>query len=216
MDNFLDYLIPIIFVLVFVLSRLFGPKEEQDGGDASPPPLFRREGAEDAEESERAQQLREEIRRKIEERKQQAAGAGQNAPQPAPATRQPEPQRQAARSQQSQQPSYQDLLEQKRREIRRTEEAAAAIRESRAGSIPRSAYEKTRRVARTDTSSLGRSQRQSTYDIRARSGRPPIASEAVATLRDPNSARKGIILREILDKPAGLRFGKEQDRVPSF
>lgn len=215
MENFFDYLIPIIFVAVFVLSKLFGPKEDQDGGDTTPP-IFRREDDGDQEENERARQLREEIRRKIEERKQQAAGSPQPANQTTTSNRQPEPQVRAARGQQANQPTYQEILEQKRNEIRRTEQAAEAIRKSRAGAIPRSAYDKTRRVARTDTSSLGRSQRQSTYDIRARSGRPPIASAAVATLKNPNSARVGIILREILDKPAGLRFGKEQDRTPSF
>lgn len=210
MENFFDYLIPIIFVAVFVLSKLFGPKEE--GEDEPMPPVFRREHDEDEEENERARQLREEIRQKIEERKQQAAqrsGQDRTPPQQQPA---PVP----VSRQQSDSPSYQELLEQKRRQIEQTQQAAEAIRKSSGGALPRSAYENTRRVSRTDISSLGRSQRQSTYDVRARTGRPQVASEAVALLRSPSSARKGVILREILDKPSGLRFGAAQDRNPTF
>lgn len=219
MENLSEYIVPVIFVVIYVLNMLtkaFGRKDEsQDEGSAPPPELPYPGSFSEADEEARAEQLREEIRRKIEERRRKAAGAGQPASAPTPERpAQTRPQTAAARERTERQQSMQEIFERTRREIRRTEEAAEAIRKSKAKAAKSSAYDLPGAAA--SYAIRGSDRQPFDYAIEAPRRRPAAAQAAIAALKNARSAKTGIILREILDKPLGLRFGTGQDRLSSF
>jgi len=197
MEN-LDQFIPLVLLVIWGISQLFtkGDKEEEQGTSE-----------EDALAQQRREEIREEMRRRRAESRQEEAG--QAAPvRPAPAqpaqreqvrpqqqpaqrpvqrpTQQPRPFRQPQPTAQMQTDHYAQQIQQLEAQAREANNAAErAFREAQ------------RRIqsAQKVTPTLPMDAAVSGNAIK----------DALATLRDPQAARKAIILREVLGGPVSTR-----------
>ncbi len=201
-----EALIPILFFLLYGIAQFFGSKK-----DAAPPD---EEAAPDeVDPLERARQIREEIQRKMEGRRKESAekGAASTAPRPEPPAPSPVPAGQGAegsyraqRSSSSQGPSSANapstelsIEERLRRQQARLEESRKRQTEAR---------KKARDIEKKAGVHARRTKASKPVDA-YRHVVPPsvLRSELMKGLRDPNSLRKAVLYREILDAPVGLR-----------
>ncbi|HSH09399.1 MAG TPA: hypothetical protein VK995_03370 [Oceanipulchritudo sp.] len=220
-----DTLVPILFFVLYGIAQLFGAKNKK---------RKRAEAAEAAEEEEpeedpveRARQIREEIRRKIEERRQMAEGGNprpvdqprrvaydptvpesqQRKPLAVPAPR-PVPRPIAPIPQARSEPTMIQRLEHQRqrledaRKLQREAHQKAMRIESEAGAFhhKKLGAKATREVSAFKHKELGIGKKNP-----ARTGEDSFQGQVLAGLRGPNALRKAVLYREILGPPVGLR-----------
>jgi hypothetical protein len=187
MDQLLEYLVPIIVGAVYLLSQFFSKGSQ----DEDPAPGHR-PGRPDPEVLAREQEIREQIRRKIQQRRQAPDEATKaEAPEPvveAQRTLKPRevPDPVPAPSQPAATPApaatYETLMEAQLRRIEATKAQAAALQkrisQPRAPGEPSSAPQR----------SLG-----------------ALQSSLRKSLKNPRVARRAILYKEILEAPMALR-----------
>ena len=214
MEDFFDILIPLVIAAVYFFGNILSKKSGDDLEEGLPMPR-KREREVDPEQAERQRQVREEIRRKIEERRREAPAtpASPGFPNPPPVvTAPPEP----ARS----------VRERTKRTNERVHETRAPV------PVPESAevepdfswdasddiYENTMQAQLAQieatrkkaaalkaqgaaaTQKLGRQGRRS-----PKAGRGLLKGPVRVALRTPDAARTAFIYGEVLGKPVGMR-----------
>ena len=203
MDQLFEIIVPIAFGLFYLLSHLFSKdKEEGEAGRPAEPASEERKSLEEAL-MERQRQAREAIRKKIEERRG-AGGSGSRHTPASEAARQsapvrlPQPQaRETSRSERhpshpdiyvdvaNSAPSHLDQLEERRKAVEITNRQAAALRRRLSSSVAE--VPATTRPRSRPSGSRG--------SYRSR-------------LNAPRQLREAFVLKELLDKPVGLRDRK--------
>lgn len=206
MDALLDYLIPALVFIVYIASQFFGNKKKGDGdGTESPPPS-------DAEE--RARRIQEEIRRKIAERRRQQEGHEEDAAeQPPPLQTAPSPystpslgkSRELKPAPQetsfpppqtsSTEPAFFEIPQPQRNIEAELEEQRKRMEESERRA------EAARMEAKTQVDKL----QSRVRPYKTRRVTTNLRDDVIATLMDPDAARKAILYYEILGTPVGLR-----------
>ncbi|AWI10139.1 hypothetical protein [Ereboglobus luteus] len=194
----LDWLLKnpqIVIFLLFGVIALFGrvaqmqkeakEKRERQMRSGRQPPEQSRSRDDVAEEAERTRRLQEEIRRKILARMDRAQTPQSmprgSAPPPFPADRQTAAAKPPPIPSESAQPAFSESSGAYQSAMDRLAEMQATAAAASANMEEISASQGTSHVT------------------------SPAVSEALASLRDTNSLRKAFILRDILDKPVGLR-----------
>ena len=202
-----EALLPILFFLLYGIAQFFGSRKKADPPDDEPV-------SEEVDPLERARQIREEIKRKLEERRkgsaeqemtsapsrerpsapaQAPAGHSREGSSPAP---QPSP---APRSSPSPGPPSQEtsIEERLRRQQARLEESRQRQTEAR---------KKAREMEKKAGVPARRRKAAKPVDAYGLVVPPAVLRRnLMKDLRDPNSLRKAVLLREILDSPLGLR-----------
>lgn len=189
MDDFFEYLVPIIVGAVYLLSHFFS-KGSQDK-DATP---GHRPGRPDPEVASREQEIRDQIRRKIQERRQSSGDSiaeqrESPAPDLSPAS-EPRPRAKplpvAIPVEPAAASNYESMMESQLRRIEATK-AQAAEWQKKAFSTgkPQSSVPKRSRLSHQSASVGAASLRKS--------------------LKSPLLARRAIVFKEILDVPIALR-----------
>ena len=224
-----ETLVPIVFFLLAGLAQLFSSMKKKNGQETSG------EEEPDVDPMERARQIREEIRRKIEERKQ--AGEARSAPETAQQRRRsydptvPEsPQRrtvfvpgqqwdEAPREEPRQRPQPQtaQAREGERPAIGKKADSVRAQQESMQRRLEHQRQRlqdslRKQKEVRDQARKMGRAvgvRKQSLLE-EPDEGSPAMATTALRSqllsgLRDNDGLRKAVIYREILDPPLGLR-----------
>jgi len=200
MDALQEYIVPIIVAIIWIASKFFGSKLDEDG----PPPQGRSPSPEQAE---RNRQIQEEIRRKIAERRQQGEGPSPSAapppPVPQPASQgqmdepPPLPQTQT-HTQPHMQPhtpeDYQAELQRRRQQILATKAQADAARAETVRKEARARGVKSRKEARAMKEALQRSNF---------TGTP--AEFIYAALSSPTTSRNAFVFQEVIGAPIALR-----------
>ncbi len=204
-----DTLGPLIFLVIAVLAQLASKMKKKDGSTEDEPEV-------DAEE--RARRIREEIRRKIQERKQ--AEEIQSKPLGHPPRRVaydptlPED----LQRRPSQAPPVKTLQPQSLRPITQKHMPVAPPPAKKVASLQdrlgeqmklleqsrkkqKEAVEKANRIKRA---ALAGKTRDSKKSVRVMTG-GNFREQLVAGLRHPDSIRRAVLYKEILDKPLGLR-----------
>lgn len=185
-----DYIVPIVVVIIWIVGKLFGAKL---GEDEAPPPSQPRS----TDQAERARQIQEEIRRKIEERRRESQGQqSASGPPPVPQERPAESPTQPQVSQQ--QPplvaapveDYQAQLRQRQQEIEAAQARVAAARK-----------EANTRIARA-RGGVGAVE-GSSPELVSLGGSP--ASFIRAALSSPLSTRNAFVFQEVVGPPVALR-----------
>lgn len=200
-----ETLLPIIFFVLYGVAQFFGSKKKGDAVEEE-----EMESGEDP--MDRARQIREEIRRKIEERKQaseQTASPQESSYDPTqPEVRRPmaEPQPAApaqrpvvvhqAQTVHTQGPGTsieEQLAEQRKRldEARRQHDAAM-----------QQAREMTHSAGSHSGDSSGHHGAFASDELLGPAG---LRNDLIRGLRDPNTIRKAVLYREVLGQPLGLR-----------
>ncbi|NDV62156.1 hypothetical protein G0Q06_06830 [Puniceicoccales bacterium CK1056] len=203
-----ETLLPVVFFVLYGLAQFFGSKKKGEAAEEEINP--------EEDPMEKARQIREEIRRKIEERKQ-ASQQGRASPQQAydpnlpesrqssasPSTQQSQPAHESrpvvvhqARTIQAKSPVSgveQQLIEQRKRlrEARKQHDAALvqARKMTNEASVKRQAD--SRKLFEHESVPLDSSTQ--------------LRTAVLSGLRHPNSLRKAVLYREILDPPIALR-----------
>ncbi len=194
MDGIIDFvvkLLPIIIAVLYFLGSVKGRGKVEEAED-------------DPEAAERARKIQEEIRRKILERQQKSQPSSRPASQPeSPTLRetQPAPELRPAEPKSARQtvPSPRPPV---RLESVESTSSAADI------------YEQQRRKIEAELEKSRELRRQAGTPASTKASNSPVFygdltasfnSRLREDLRDPNSIRKAILLKEILDTPVGLR-----------
>jgi hypothetical protein len=213
-----ETLIPLVFFILYGLSQFLGSRKDKEQMPDD-------ESDEAVDPMERARQIREEIRRKLEERRQAADPAdGSPQPQPAPIARPaydprlPDSQQRRAQPQTASQPAPQP------RPRTVVKQARPLTTSSTAAGIEKRLQEQRKRLA--DARQRQQEAKQEARKILQRSGiarrqmlerkSQPFPAAALAGpsqlrrdlldgLRNPNSLRKAVLYREILGPPLGMR-----------
>lgn len=200
MDNLLEILLPLIFFAIYFASQFFGKKDEDEPTREEEPDSMRK--------------IREELRRKIEERRkgdqqgpqqqqqretekqpeERAGGAvlresrqrtgHESTPEPPTQPKAPRP-----APSPSAQPSYDQDLEERMAEVRRSQEKVEAARRQareRIGSL----------AAAQSASSKPKNNTAASYREFLRQ-----------SLHDPENLRKSFLLHEVFGTPVGMREG---------
>lgn len=203
--NFIsEYLYIILVVGSLIANSFFFKKKEED---VAPTP-------EDIAREKRAQEIREEIKRRIQEQRRNASpqpksspseatpprqydpfvpdGRGQQeasrpvaTPPSLPQERSPAPQREPVASAPSSAGQYKSEVEQKMREIKKINERARSILQQNKSTLKK-AKDATKSVLPTDTPM-------------------PLPQNIAALARNPKLARQAIIYHEIFSPPVGMR-----------
>ncbi len=208
MEDLFDILIPLVIAAVYFFGNMLSKKSGDDLEDGFPMPR-KREGEVDPEQAERQRQVREEIRRKIEERR----GGAPATPNPPPVvTAPPEPARTVRertkrtdeRVHETRAPApvpetvkakpdftwdasddiYENTMQAQLAQIEATRKKAAALKAQSAAA----------------TQKLGRRDRRP-----SKAGRGLLKGPVRAALRTPDAARTAFIYGEVLGKPVGMR-----------
>ncbi|GEM_PF-2569750 len=191
-----DALLPLIILLLWGLSRLFIKDDSSDQPHSEGHEI----PVEDPAEADRARQIQEEIRRRVRERQggpseeraaPQAASKAHGRParaEPARGFYSQQPERQeSGRQEQQRGPGYEEQLARQMERVRDSERKSKEL-------LRRSGVERRQRAAedaavyRTRTRVTGRMRR-----------------EILKSLESPYSARKAIVLAEILGPPVSRR-----------
>ena len=207
-----ETLIPVLFFVLYGIAQLLGSKKK---GGATEDEVE----VEEVDMEERARQIREEIRRKIEERKQ----ARENrTPQEAPAQRRslydptvPEG-GQGRSSGRMSQPQYQRPVQQPEPAATRQAQGSPAMSQQsslerrlqeqraileKARREQKAAKEKARAMMKASGVDLDRKRREAAVGVESGN----LREQLLRGLRDPVSIRQAVLYREILDPPLGLR-----------
>ena len=203
-----ESLLPILFFVLYGIAQFLGSRKK---GDA-----VEEEGDPEEDPMEKARQIREEIRRKIEQRKQAAGepvarenqqergyGYDPNVPESQQPPRQAQPKRPvvvhqaqpvATTTTKSAVPGIQERLQEQQKRLREArkkhEDAMVQARKmTREASVQRQSD--SRKLFEKVDTRLDSSQQ--------------LRDAVLVGLRHPNSLRKAVLYREILDPPVGLR-----------
>lgn len=207
MDNLLEILIPLIFAAIYFFGNVFSGKDEDESAPTQAP--RRRNEDQEADAIERQRRIQEEIRRKIMERRRQAQGGPQQAPQPTegrvecpsgaparpepvvkdnqpasrsshPSPRAPEPVPQAANPYESQMQARLQQIEATKRQAERLKQQAGMVGTEKVGTAAPSRPQSTRQ--------------RSLF-------RGPVR----ASLTEPAAARAAFVYAEVLGPPVSQR-----------
>ncbi len=185
MDRFnLDWIAPVIFILIYFVSRLFSRGKDEEGEQPDAPEVERR-----------TRDLQEEIRRRIAERQQQHEAqrpVATQQPQSAPAQSQRGTYREPARTPPPPPIPQPALVETQARMAAQMEQ----LRESQMH------IEQSRRERSSPTSARAK---QTTYGARTRTGRSDLRSAIRRMGKDPQNTRLAFLYAEILGPPVGSR-----------
>lgn len=206
-----ETLVPIVFFILYGIAQFLGSKKKKgDAADEEP----------DVDAAERARQIREEIRRKIEERRQAQEGRQPTAPPaPAPSAYDPTlPDSQQRRSA----PARRELRPEPVREpepvvIRRPEPVQERRPEPvvRQGPTLQQRLEEQRKrleqarkeqaAARAKALQMMGEAKRHEAQVQQSMSSGSFRQQLFAGLRHPTSVRQAVLYREILDTPLGLR-----------
>lgn len=186
-----ETLLPVVFFVLYGIAQFLGSRKKGEAGEneADEP---------EVDPMERARQIREEIRRKIEERKQAydpTVPEGWQDSQPRVMPPEPQPDTVLVKKAES-------VLAQKASMQRRLEEQRKRLEEAR--QIQRKAHQQALRIEQEAGSfhhkELGVRKRK-----RSETGSTSFQDQLLAGLRSQGGLRKAVLYREILDPPLGLR-----------
>jgi len=208
-----DSIAPFVFVILIVASQIFGIlKKKKRQGNEEP----------DVDAIDRARQIREEIRRKIEERRQEM-DPGTTRTVNAPQKRAYDPTlpdgKQRRTVQMPQQPVHQRPVVQRTEPARPVVQAAPAQSVRRQPSLEEQLAEQRKRLelaqrqqkeARSKGKQMLKDSRVETHAREERAWGSEAASgnfkqQLLGGLMTKNGLRKAVLYREILDRPLGLR-----------
>jgi len=216
-----DTLVPILFFVLYGIAQLFGAKNKKRKREEAAA-----EEEPEVDPAERARQIREEIRRKIEERRQMAEGStprpvdrprrvaydptlpeSQQRPrplsQPRPASRPiaPIPQARPEPTMMQRLEEQRQRLEDARKQQREAHQKAMRM-EQEAGAFHHKALgaKATREVGAFRHKELGVGKKSPGH-----SKEDNFHNQVLAGLRGPKALRKAVLYREILGPPVGLR-----------
>lgn len=199
-----ETLLPVVFFVLYGIAQLLGSKKK--GAPAE------EEEQDEIDMEERARQIREEIRRKIEERRQARDG---QPPQPVPQQGRPryDPTLPESQQRRTLQPAPQRPVMQPQPVARRAPEPVLSRQPSLEERLQeqRAILEKARREqqaakakARQMMAAAGARREKARQEVRvAATGN--LRSQLLADLRNPSSTRKAVLLREVLGTPLGLK-----------
>jgi len=222
-----ETLLPIVFFILYGIAQFFGSRKKPGEEEEQPA-----EGDQQVDPLEKARQIREEIKRKIEERtqpssQQERAGRERSEPSYDPLKPDPSGERKELRPQ-----TFQPMeKEEPRRVVTRQKDASRAAPEPGAFNQPdiqkrlreqQKRLQEARRRQRQAKEQARKIEKQAAARVPGKlTGAPvvkslgayaiPVDSPArlrsslVRDLRDPSSLRKAVLLREVLDPPVGLR-----------
>ncbi len=224
MESLLELLLPAIVLILFVLGKLFGSRDEEE--DVPPPGRQVRPGP-PVETDDRTRQIQEEIRRKIAERRAaQEGGAPPPVPQQPVARQMPPPVPAAPLQEETPRRGlsrYEDVADNRWDQQQAPEMEAPVQPEFATPPSPVAAFqaqlEQQRQRAeearqRLEQARLERTQqeREGRFRKTARSwGRTPaetgetVAQSVQRMLQNPNATQQAFLLYEILGTPVGLR-----------
>ena len=198
-----ETLLPIIFFIVYGIVQFLGAKKYAEEGNE-----------EEQEAAERARRIREEIRRKIAERKQASRGRpaqapsrpptahdptrpdGQSIPRPQPSPvfePQPEPVVYEMPPEPAHEPNRMEILQERLREER------ARLEKARREQAAAKAKAKEMLEAADVYGEANPWRKGSSAE------RGDLRKDLLTGLRDPNGLRKAVLYREILGAPVGMR-----------
>ena len=202
-----ETLLPVVFFVLYGIAQFLGQKKK-GGPEAEEEP--------DVDMEERARKIREEIRRKIEARREaREGGAG---PQPVPADRAPyDPT--MPESMQGRPTVQPPVVEPVRIPEPPKPVTFPSMEEglARQASLERSLHEQREMLVRARKEKKEARERALEMERQAKLGRRgsrkprpsaparSLRSSLLEELREPTSVRKAILLREILDTPPGLK-----------
>ncbi|MEX0330208.1 MAG: hypothetical protein AB3N64_02180 [Puniceicoccaceae bacterium] len=206
-----ETLLPVVFFVLYGIAQLLGSKKKKKGEPEED------SYQEDVDMEERARQIREEIRRKIEERKRAREGQSPQPQQPVPQQRRarydptlpetqqrraPEPTPAPARPVVQPQPVSRRAPEPV---MPRTSSLEQRLQEQRAIlERARREQQEAKAKARQMLADVGaREQKAGTRRSVIASGN--LRNDLLADLQNPSSTRKAILLREVLGTPMGLK-----------
>jgi F0F1-type ATP synthase membrane subunit b/b' len=213
-----DTLVPILFFVLYGLSQFLGGKKKADQEEEG----SQEDGQALEEARERARQIREEIQRKIRERQVASRKQGSGDWESPPVVQPPEPveqevsladpvdQEQPTTPADDDQSVYGDYQTPLQSEIeRRLEEQRARLAETkRKNEEARKEANRRRKEAFAKAQKI-RQQARAEHALKRVRPAPSAGSgfreELVDGLRRPETLRKAILYREILDPPLGLR-----------
>lgn len=198
-----ETLLPVVFFVLYGLSQFLGSRKKEAVEDEA--------GEPEVDPLERARQIREEIRRKLEERQQQAPAPGQGHAQSAPP-----PPRPAAAPQAQPRPAQRPVV------LREADPISTNLPVPEFEKRLAQQHERLKEARRLQQEAMAKARRmkEQTRVRHKKTFIKPVASastalavdapgklrrELLAGLRDPNSLRKAVLYREILDPPLGLR-----------
>jgi hypothetical protein len=198
-----ETLVPILFFVLYGIAQFLGSKKKPgDAGDEEP----------DVDAEERARQIREEIRRKIEERRKAQQGRQPSAPasagpvaydptKPDGQKRQPAPVRRELRPEPSRRPEP-VVVHQPEPVVRQGPTLEQRLEEQRKRlELARKEQAQARAKALRMMGAAKEQQTRSRHQLASGGFR----KQLFAGLRKPTSVRQAVLYREILDKPLGLR-----------
>lgn len=215
MDSLFDFIIPVLVFVFWIVGQFLnsrGNKEEDS------PPIPTRNQQDDSA-PDRTRDIQEEIRRKIAERRQQQAQPQGQMPPPVPAQRQarpPEPEP-VAEDPFARQPWNRDNepqtpppmpanhaepdrltveLKRRREELAAAKKQANQARKETQKQIAKSTKVKTVRQ---------RGPRIKSPKVAAVDARRSLREDVLTDLKTTNAIRRAFVLKELLDKPVGLR-----------
>ncbi|MEX0325015.1 MAG: hypothetical protein AB3N33_02885 [Puniceicoccaceae bacterium] len=205
-----ETLLPVVFFVLYGIAQLLGSKKKKNQPQED-------DYQEDVDMEERARQIREEIRRKIEERKQAREGQSPQAPQPIPQQRRARYDPTLPETQQRRAPAPEPApvrpVIQPEPVARRAPEPVMARPSSLEQQLQeqRAILERARREqqeakakARQMLADVGAGEKKAgTRRTATASGN--LRDDLLADLQNPSSTRKAILLREVLGTPMGLK-----------
>ena len=196
-----ETLAPVIFFILYGLAQLFGSKKKKPAGEDEEP---------EVDPAERARQIREEIRRRVEERRQEME-PGTTRPAHAPAQRTYDP----TVPERQQQPAYPPVGQ--RTPPAQPVDASMDRQNSLQNQLieQRRRLEESRKKQKAAHERAQRMMRQAGADAAAeverkkhRHGKPGsslVRKDLLRGLRSTAGLRKAVLYREILGSPLGLR-----------
>lgn len=201
MENTLEWLAPLVFFILYAISQFIG-KKNADEGEAPSTTSSQDEEAE-------ARRIREEIRRRIEERQAQQDGAPVSPPPPPAPARQPQAQKSPAPSQPA--GSFGRTISAPAPEAARGPTATERL-EHEMARLERSRQEKDR-VAEQVRRKMSRREKQS-QALAAKAETARLRAVGRFNIRrdfgSPQDARRAFIYSEIFGMPVGLRSSRTQ------
>lgn len=228
-----EALLPILFFLLYGLSQFLGGRGEEDAEDESGSGKQGKGSEAKREAEERARRIREEIQRKMADRRQQAEGgrATQSAEQQRPAYNPLAPDGQqgagSARRSEDRQPERAQRKEPARRP---QTEPASDLFGSGQSAIERQLAEQRRRLEESrrkqeeakaqakqiqrkagvaegaiGSSEEGSSAARAAWGMDAIPSPGGLRSSLLKGIRDPREIRKAVLYREVLDPPVSMR-----------
>jgi len=177
--NITEALPLILVLLVWIISRVFGKKEDDEQPQNAEPVV------QEAHQEE-AIAIEEEIRRKIAQRQEEAQRPFEQAQTPLPETAAPLMQQNADTGNSW----WEEQLRNKRRQLRDSQEAATQARQQ---------------LAKTASSSKKTYSSRSTRSQQIRSSSVYKATDKLPLLKNPQTLRQAFLYAEILGPPPGLR-----------